>query len=129
MKIKIIQYMAMITFSGILMSCAMTSPFSPGSGNKYRYTFKMVYPVKNSKLLFQDDSVIIQFKFDDAAIQFQLQNISLSNITLDWDKASIGIKDRYFGVPACQYFIQRYSPFKFHYHASTGISSRRGHSA
>jgi hypothetical protein len=48
--------------------------------------------------MFQDDSIIIQFKFDDAAIQFQLQNISESHITLDWDKVSIGISDRYFGV-------------------------------
>jgi hypothetical protein len=98
MKIKIIQFVTIMMFSGILMSCATTSHFTPGSGNKYQYTYKMIYPVKNSKLLFQDDSIIIQFKFDDAAIQFQLQNISESTITLDWDKASIGIRDRYFGV-------------------------------
>jgi len=48
--------------------------------------------------MFQDDSIIIQFKFDDAAIQFQLQNISESPVTLDWGKASIGISDRYFGI-------------------------------
>jgi hypothetical protein len=58
----------------------------------------MIYPAKNSKLLFQDDSIIIQFKFDDAAIQFQLQNISDAPVTLDWDKASLGINGRYFGV-------------------------------
>jgi hypothetical protein len=95
---KIIQFAALIIFSGILMSCATTSQFSPGSGNKYQYTYKLISPVKNSSLLFQDDSVIIQFKFDEAAIQFQLQNISQSNITFDWGKASIGIGGRYFAV-------------------------------
>jgi len=98
MKIKIIQFAAIIIFSGILISCATTSQFSPGSGNKYQYTYKLVSPVKNSNLLFQDDSVIIQFKFDEAAIRFQLQNISESNITLNWNRASIGISDRYFAV-------------------------------
>ena len=95
---KIIQFAALIIFSGILMSCATTSQFSPGSGNKYQYTYKLISPIKNLSLLFQDDSIIIQFKFDEAAIQFQLQNISQSNITFDWCKASIGIGGRYFAV-------------------------------
>jgi len=98
MKIKIIQFAAIITFSGMLISCGTTSQFSPGSGNKYQYIYKMVSPMKNSNLLFQDDSIIIQFKLDDAAIQFQLQNISQSNITLDWGKASVGISNRYFPI-------------------------------
>jgi hypothetical protein len=98
MKIKILQIAAIMIFSGIIVSCVTTSQFSPGNGNKYQYIYKMVYPVKNSDLLFQDDSVIIQFKFDEAAIRFQLQNISESNITLDWSKASIGISNRYYAV-------------------------------
>jgi hypothetical protein len=98
MKIKIIQFAVIITFSGIFMSCVTTSQFSPGSGNKYQYTYKLVSPVKNSNLLFQDENVIIQFKFDEAAIRFQLQNISESNITIDWSRASMGINDRYFAV-------------------------------
>jgi len=89
MKIKIVQFVAMLICAGIFLSCATTSQFSPGNGNKYQYTYKMVSPLKNSKLMFQDDSIIIQFKFDDAAIQFQLQNISESIVTLDWGKASI----------------------------------------
>jgi hypothetical protein len=98
MKNKLINVVIIISFAGLLISCATTSQFTPGSGNKYQYTFKLISPVKNSNLLFQDDSIIIQFKFDDAAIQFQIQNISESNITLDWDKASIGISGRYFAI-------------------------------
>ena len=100
MKIKIFLIAVIMTFSGIFMSCVTTSQFSPGSGNKYQYTYKLVSPVKNSNLLFQDENVIIQFKFDEAAIRFQLQNISESNITIDWSRASMGINDRYFaGIP------------------------------
>ena len=98
MKIKIFLIAVIMTFSGIFMSCVTTSQYSPGSGNKYQYVYKMVYPVKNSSLLFQDDSIIIQFKFDESAVRFQLQNISESSITLDWNRASIGINGRYFAV-------------------------------
>jgi hypothetical protein len=79
----------------ILSSCASTSRFTPGSGNKYQYTYKLVYPIEASHLLFQDDSVIIQFKFDETAIRFQLQNISESQISIQWRKASIHINGRF----------------------------------
>ncbi|MGD0037171.1 MAG: hypothetical protein ABSC53_07760 [Bacteroidota bacterium] len=98
MKIRTIQFAAIMTFSGIFMSCVTTSQFSPGSGNKYRYTYKLVAPVKNSNLLFQDENIIIQFKFDEAAIRFQLQNISGSNVAVNWNRASMGISDQYFAV-------------------------------
>jgi hypothetical protein len=98
MKDKLFNIVIIISFTGLFMSCVTTSQFTPGSGNKYQYTYKLVSPIKNSSLLFRDDSVIIQFKFDEAAIRFQLQNISKSNITLDWNRASIGISDRYFAV-------------------------------
>jgi hypothetical protein len=98
MKNKYILIAVMITGAGLFNSCATTSKFTPGSGNKYQYKYKLISPVKNSNLMVQDDSIIIQFKIDEAAIQFQLQNISESNVTLDWDKASIGIGGRYFAV-------------------------------
>ncbi|RPI02921.1 MAG: hypothetical protein EHM64_13145 [Ignavibacteriae bacterium] len=98
MKNKIFTMGFVVIFSGLFVSCATTSRFSPGSGNKYRYTYKLISPAINSQLMFRDDSIIIQFKFDDAAIQFQLQNISESNLTIDWSKASLGISGRYYPV-------------------------------
>jgi hypothetical protein len=95
---RLFNIVIIISFTGLFMSCATTSQFSPGIGKKYHYVYKLISPAGNSNLLFQDDSIIIQFRFDEAAIQFQLQNISHSNITLDWRKASIGISGRYFAV-------------------------------
>jgi hypothetical protein len=51
----------------------------------------MVAPVKSPNLLFRDDRLIIQFRFDDPAIRFQAQNISSTNMRIDWTKASLGI--------------------------------------
>jgi hypothetical protein len=98
MKTKLIRLVVLASLAGFLMSCATTSQFTPGKGNKYQYTYKLVYPVENSNLLFHDDSIIIQFKFDEAAIRFQLQNISDSYLAIDWDKASMNIQGWYFAI-------------------------------
>ncbi len=98
MKIKLFRLVLLISLAGFLMSCATTSQFTPGKGNKYQYSYKLVSPLENSDLLFQDDSIIIQFKFDEAAIRFQLQNISNSYLAIDWNKASMNIQSRYFAI-------------------------------
>lgn len=78
--------------------CATTSSFTPGSGNKYQYFYSLVYPAHAENLLFHDDSVIIQFKFDEAAIRFQLQNISNSTIHIAWNKVSLHQNGRYVSI-------------------------------
>jgi len=80
-----------------LTSCS-SSLGSGGRGSKYRYQFKMVAPARNNDMLYQDDSLIIQFRFDESAIKFQLQNLSESDLSIDWEKTSIGIDNRYYSV-------------------------------
>jgi len=80
-----------------LTSCSSSLGLG-GRGSKYRYEFKMVAPARGDEKLYQDDSLIIQFRFDEAAIKFQLQNLSESNLTIDWEKTSIGIEDRFYSV-------------------------------
>ncbi len=98
MNSKKIQLAVLAVCAGFLSSCGSMSQFQPGAGNKYQYSYTLISPVESQRLIFRDDSIIVQFKFDDAAIQFQLQNISSSNCLLDWEKASIGIKGGYYGV-------------------------------
>ena len=95
MKLRFFHITVILSLAVILMSCATTSQFSPGKGNKYQYVYKLVNPVFSSSLLFQDDSIIVQFKFDEAAIRFQLQNTSNVNITINWDRAAISINNKY----------------------------------
>lgn len=91
-------HLILIIVAGTLISCGTTGQFSPGKGNKYHYSYSLAYPVENASLFFQDDSIIAQFKFDEAAIRFQLQNISESYLTVQWEKASINIQGRCFNV-------------------------------
>jgi len=80
-----------------LTSCS-SSLGSGSRGSKYRYQFKMVAPTPSKEMLYQDDSIIIQFRFDEAAIKFQLQNLSESDLSIDWEKTSIGIDNRFSSV-------------------------------
>jgi hypothetical protein len=98
MKRENILLRCVVVLAVLVSGCATTSPFSPGSGNKYQYFYSLIYPVRADNLLFRDDSVIIQFKFDEAAIRFQLQNISTSTIHIVWNKASMQQNGRYFSV-------------------------------
>ncbi|HTP79986.1 MAG TPA: hypothetical protein VMM57_06235 [Bacteroidota bacterium] len=82
----------------LLCSCAGTGQFSPGRGNKYLYTYSLVGPVENKDLVYQDEAINIQFSFDDAALKFQMQNISASHIVIDWQKLSIGLDGRILAI-------------------------------
>lgn len=82
----------------VLSSCASTGTYGSGKGNKYRYVFRMMAPVQNNNLLFQDESMIIQFKFDDAAVKFQLQNVTGGTCSIDWPKTTLGVNGRFFPI-------------------------------
>jgi hypothetical protein len=87
-----------LALSSFALSCATTGGFTPGMGSKYKYMYVMVSPQESRDLFFQDDSIIAQFKFDEAAIRFQMQNISDSYLAIDWDRASISINGRHFPI-------------------------------
>jgi hypothetical protein len=95
---QMIKYVLVAACLWLCAGCASNNQFSPGKGNKYLYAFKLAYPVENADLFFQDDSIIIQFKFDEAALRFQLQNISESNVRIDWSKASMSVSGNYTAV-------------------------------
>jgi hypothetical protein len=82
----------------LMAGCASNNQFSPGKGNKYIYSYKLAYPTENADLFFQDDSIIIQFKFDEAALRFQLQNISESHLQINWSKAAMSVSGNYMAI-------------------------------
>lgn len=61
-------------------------------------SFVMVAPQRSTDLLFRDDRIIIQFKFDPGAIRFQIQNISPRNAELEWDRTTLGIRQKYYPI-------------------------------
>ena len=98
-KIFPIGWICVLCLASLLCGCAARpSGFTPGLGNKYVYHYKISYPEESRDMLYQDDSLIIQFKFDEAAIRFQMQNISYSDIRIDWTRASISINGEYFAA-------------------------------
>ncbi len=81
--------------SQAFVSCAGGSFLGIGRGNKYVYAYSMSAPIENPLMVFQDDSLKIQFKIDASAIRFQLQNLSRSVISVQWDNVSVGIDNAY----------------------------------
>ncbi len=82
----------------LIAGCSSAARFQREYGTKYRYYYSMTSPVQSDSLFFRDDRLIIQFRFDDAAVSFQLQNISPFELQIDWRNASYGIADRNFLV-------------------------------
>ena len=74
-----------------MLGCRASSQVSSSLGNKYRYFVSLSAPQKSDSLMFRDDRMIIQFRFDDPAIRFQLQNISPASMRLDWAHASLAV--------------------------------------
>jgi len=48
--------------------------------------------------LFKDDYITIQFKLDESAVKFQLQNISELPISIVWENVAIGLNNRVYPV-------------------------------
>lgn len=67
-------------------------------GTHYVYTYSMVQPEQNTTLKFQDSYLELQFGFDGSALTFQLLNNSDQQISIVWDRVSIGIKKKVYAI-------------------------------
>jgi len=74
-----------------MLGCSASSRLQSSLGNRYRYFLSLSAPQKSDALLFRDERIIIQFRFDDPAIRFQLQNISPGSLQVDWPHASLAL--------------------------------------
>ncbi|MBI3005099.1 MAG: hypothetical protein HYY49_06735 [Ignavibacteriales bacterium] len=81
----------------LFTGCGASRQGLSGTGSKYEYEYRLSVPsdsqktglVDEANLLFHDDSLIVQFKIDDAAIHLQLQNLADSYLVVDWAKVRI----------------------------------------
>jgi hypothetical protein len=55
----------------------------------------MIAPVQSKDRLYRDDRIIVQFRLEESAVRFQLQNLSDSTLLIDWPHASIGVRGIY----------------------------------
>jgi len=79
----------------LLVGCTASSRLQSTLGNKYQYSISMFAPTKSKDMLFRDDQLIIQFRMDNPGIRFQIQNISPTDMRIDWAHTSIGIHNAY----------------------------------
>jgi hypothetical protein len=92
----VVSLILLLSLTGsMLTSCSSSGRLSREYGNKYVYNYRMTAPVQSSNLFYSDDRILVQFRIDDAAVQFRLQNIYHENVRIDWTQASIGVRGRY----------------------------------
>ena len=84
--------------SQAFFGCAGGKFLGSGRGTKYGYAYTLATPVESPSMLFQDDSLKVQFIIDESAVRFQLQNISSSMMSVRWNRVSLGIDNRYHPV-------------------------------
>jgi hypothetical protein len=81
-----------------MLGCGTSSRVRSSLENKYRYYVSLSVPQKSADLLFRDDRLIIQFRFDEPAIRFQAQNLTRSSMQFDWPHASLALGGSPFSV-------------------------------
>lgn len=89
-------YLLLVSIIGTI-GCSGSLP-GDGTGGRYIYNYTMTEPVVNDQLLFKDAYITIQFKFDESAIKFQLQNTSELPVSIIWENVSVGLNNRVFPV-------------------------------
>ncbi|MCK9408582.1 MAG: hypothetical protein WCX28_06505 [Bacteriovoracaceae bacterium] len=82
----------------IVSGCSGLMNSSVPSGTKYVYTYTMEQPAQNDDLKFRDDNIEISFVFDASAITFQLYNMSEQQISIAWERVSLGVNKRMYPV-------------------------------
>jgi hypothetical protein len=84
-------------FAMMLVSCS-SIPLLSHRGNKYQYDYIMTSPVTDPNMVYRDSTIYVQFRFDDAALRFQLQNVSSDRLELFWSKATLGVEGKFFSI-------------------------------
>ena len=93
---RTICYVLMVMLpSQAFLSCAGGRFLGTGRGNKYIYKYTMTSPTESGQMVFQDDSLKIQFNIDSWSIRLHLQNLTRSAIAVQWDKVSLGVDNMY----------------------------------
>ncbi|NUN70287.1 MAG: hypothetical protein HUU02_11305 [Bacteroidetes bacterium] len=87
--------LASLTF---VYGCAGALSGGGKSGGRYIYQYTMTEPSVNDQLLYKDDYITVQFKFDESAVKFQLQNVSDLPLSIVWENVAISLNNRAFPV-------------------------------
>ena len=88
----------LLLFAITLVSVSGCAGSFTAANQHYMYTYTLISPAISKDLLYKDRYIIIQFKFDESAVRFQLQNVSEAPISIAWENASIGLNRRTFSV-------------------------------
>lgn len=97
-RLKTITTYVLLVSLTFVYGCSGAMAGGGKSGGRYVYQYTMTEPSANDQLLFKDDYITIQFKFDESAVKFQLQNVSDLPISIVWENVAMSLNNRAFPV-------------------------------
>ena len=87
-----------VVLSLVWTACSSFNVLTWSQGYKYQYRYTLTDPIENPNLAFRDDTIYIQFRIDDAAIKFQMQNINAQPIEIIWSDVAVGVNGKFYAV-------------------------------
>lgn len=97
-RVKYITTNVLLVSMTFFLGCSGSMFSSKRASTRFIYNYTLLEPVKNDQMLYKDDYINIQFKLDESAVKFQLQNVTDVPISIDWQNASIVLNNRVFPV-------------------------------
>ncbi len=82
----------------LIAGCSALSGVSGEPGTHYIYHYSMVQPEQRADLSFRDGSISATFSIDGAAMIFDLHNLTDQQLSIVWERVSMGVNRRAYAV-------------------------------
>jgi hypothetical protein len=84
-------FIALCLVAVLVVGGCSASDGTTSQGFKYRYTYAMVEPTRDTSLSYRDANLRFRFAIDDAAVIVQIENRSKSYVIVDLPRARVGV--------------------------------------
>ncbi|NUN68127.1 MAG: hypothetical protein HUU02_00270 [Bacteroidetes bacterium] len=78
--------------------CSGLSVSSGRPGTDYIYSYSMLQPEQKKELVYSDGSISATFTIDAAAVIFDLHNLTDQQLSIVWERVSLGVNRRTYSV-------------------------------
>lgn len=82
----------------LIGGCAALSVSSGNTGTQYVYHYSLTQPEQRADLSFRDGNIAATFSIDAAAVIFDLHNITDQQLSIVWERVSMGVNRRTYSV-------------------------------
>ncbi|MBP9211428.1 MAG: hypothetical protein KBF97_01445 [Bacteroidetes bacterium] len=98
MIFKMMMLLLPVSAGFLAAGCSGLSVSSGNPGTHYVYSYSLQQPEQRRELTFNDGSISASFTFDAAALIFDLHNLTDQQLSIVWERVSMGVNRRTYSV-------------------------------